>query len=171
MSACSLKRCLFPTLSYLNFVHLFYLLINNYVDIFCFIMTPLSSKFIYIGKTSTVIFYFNATQTYMMRGGQNVRKTNASHCSCYRNNDRWRYGWVKKSSVKKFYIFNHTASQAWSQSTACLLLNLGSTCHIDTGLKVGLPLQKKCVICFDESPLKMMKNVFYFTWKAVVVLI
>ena len=81
LSACSLKRCSFPKLSYLNFVHLFYLLINNYVDLFCFIMTPLSSKFIYMGKTSTVIFYFNATQTYMMRGGQNVRKTNACHCS------------------------------------------------------------------------------------------
>ena len=35
-------------------------------------------------------------------------------------------------------------------------------------LKVGLlPSQtKKCFICFNESPLKMMKNAFYFTLKA-----
>ena len=36
---------------------------------------------------------------------------------------------------------------------------------------VGLsPFQKNCVICFIESPLKMMKNAFYFILKAPFVL-
>ena len=34
-------------------------------------------------------------------------------------------------------------------------------------LKVGLPPSKKiCAICLIESPLKMIKNVFYFVLKA-----
>ena len=38
-------------------------------------------------------------------------------------------------------------------------------------LKVGLSTSKKnCGICFIESPLKMMKNVFYFILKALFVL-
>ena len=38
-------------------------------------------------------------------------------------------------------------------------------------LKVGLsPSKKMCVICFIESPLKMMKNAFYFVSKALFVL-
>ena len=38
-------------------------------------------------------------------------------------------------------------------------------------LKVGLsPSKKNCVICFIESPLKMMKNAFYFILKALFVL-
>ena len=38
-------------------------------------------------------------------------------------------------------------------------------------LKVGLsPSKKNCVICFTESPLKMMKNAFYFILKALFVL-
>ena len=37
--------------------------------------------------------------------------------------------------------------------------------------KVGLsPSEKNCVICFIESPLKMMKNAFYFILKALFVL-
>ena len=37
--------------------------------------------------------------------------------------------------------------------------------------KVGLsPSKKICVICLIESPLKMMKNVFYFILKALFVL-
>ena len=35
-------------------------------------------------------------------------------------------------------------------------------------LKVGLsPSKKKCFICFNKSPLKMMKNAFYFILKAL----
>ena len=35
-------------------------------------------------------------------------------------------------------------------------------------LKVGLsPSKKNCVTCFIESPLKMMKNAFYFILKAL----
>ena len=37
--------------------------------------------------------------------------------------------------------------------------------------KVGLSsFKKNCFICFNESPLKMMKNVFYFILKALYVL-
>ena len=37
--------------------------------------------------------------------------------------------------------------------------------------KVGLsPSKKICVICLIESPLKMMKNAFYFILKALFVL-
>ena len=37
------------------------------------------------------------------------------------------------------------------------------------GLKVG-PFKKKNFICFNDSPSKMMKNVFYFILKALFVL-
>ena len=37
-------------------------------------------------------------------------------------------------------------------------------------LKSGSHLPKNCVICLIESPLKMMKNVFYFILKALFVL-
>ena len=38
-------------------------------------------------------------------------------------------------------------------------------------VKVGLsPFKKNCAICLIESPLKMMKNVFYFNLKALFVL-
>ena len=38
-------------------------------------------------------------------------------------------------------------------------------------VKVGLPPPKeKCVICLIESPLKVMKNAFYFILKALFVL-
>ena len=38
-------------------------------------------------------------------------------------------------------------------------------------LKVGLsPYKEKYFICFSESPLKMMKNAFYFILKALFVL-
>ena len=36
--------------------------------------------------------------------------------------------------------------------------------------KVELSSSKNCFICFNESPLKLMKNVFYFTVKALFVL-
>ena len=37
--------------------------------------------------------------------------------------------------------------------------------------KVGLsPSKKACVICLIESPLKMMKNIFYFILKVLFVL-
>ena len=38
-------------------------------------------------------------------------------------------------------------------------------------LKAGFSVsKKKCVICFIESPLKLMKNAFYFILKALFVL-
>ena len=36
--------------------------------------------------------------------------------------------------------------------------------------KVGLSLSKKKIICFNNSPSKMMKNSFYFILKALFVL-
>ena len=43
--------------------------------------------------------------------------------------------------------------------------------HQMIALKVGLSTFKKiCIICFIESPLKMMKNAFYFFLKALFVL-
>ena len=36
--------------------------------------------------------------------------------------------------------------------------------------KVGLSLFKLKIICFNDSPLKMMKNTFYFISKAIFVL-
>ena len=39
------------------------------------------------------------------------------------------------------------------------------------GIKVRLsPSKKICVICLIESPLKMMKNAFYFILKAIFIL-
>ena len=39
------------------------------------------------------------------------------------------------------------------------------------GIKVRLsPFKKICVICLIESPLKMMKNAFYFILKAIFIL-
>ena len=40
----------------------------------------------------------------------------------------------------------------------------------DVTLKSDSHLPKQCVICFIESPLKMMKNGFYFILKALFVL-
>ena len=38
-------------------------------------------------------------------------------------------------------------------------------------VKVGLsPSKESCLVCFNESPLKMMKNAFYFILKALLVL-
>ena len=36
-------------------------------------------------------------------------------------------------------------------------------------LKVDSHLPKNCFICFNEGPLKIMENVFYFTLKALLV--
>ena len=56
---------------------------------------------------------------------------------------------------------------------AFLSLKIGSQFVMSyvKSVKVGLSLsKKKCVICFIESPLKMMKNAFYFILKALSVL-
>ena len=42
---------------------------------------------------------------------------------------------------------------------------------LENKLKVGFsPSKKNCVLCFIESSLKIMKNVFYFVLKALFVL-
>ena len=46
----------------------------------------------------------------------------------------------------------------------------GKSNFLPISFKVGLSLSKNnCVICFIESPLKFMKNAFYFTTKALFV--
>ena len=35
---------------------------------------------------------------------------------------------------------------------------------------IGLSPWEKCVICFNANPLKIIKNAFYFTFKALFVL-
>ena len=58
-----------------------------------------------------------------------------------------------------FFTFNHQNYSRWL------------TVYHGKLLKVGLSSsQKNCVICFIESPLKMMKNGFYFILKALFVL-
>ena len=53
----------------------------------------------------------------------------------------------------------------------------GTSCFNLTGNKLTLvfkvgpsPSKENCVICLTESPLKMMKNVFYFVLKAFFIL-
>ena len=62
-------------------------------------------------------------------------------------------GNIKQINIKKrtYYLFND-------------IINIKN-------LKVGLSFSKKnCVICFIDSPLKIMKNAFYFILKPLFVL-
>ena len=53
-----------------------------------------------------------------------------------------------------------------SFSVSVLVLIISKVCF-----KVGLsPSKKVCVVCLTESPMKMMKNIFYFILKAFFVL-
>ena len=57
------------------------------------------------------------------------------------------------------------AHSYFQQTYAPMFLRLDLTAR-----KVGLsPSKKTCVTCFIESPLKMMKNAFYFIVKALFV--
>ena len=50
----------------------------------------------------------------------------------------------------------------------CVIINIGICSYI---FKVGLsPSKKNIFICWNESPLKMMKNAFYFILKVLFVL-
>ena len=58
-----------------------------------------------------------------------------------------------------------------SKKTMQLLNIEHETKHVDNELKVGLsPFKKKIVFSVIKSPLKMMKNAFYFIVKAFLVL-
>ena len=50
--------------------------------------------------------------------------------------------------------------QSWMVITTLFQIMLKSYSHP----------QKNCVICFNENPIKVMKNAFYFTLKALFVL-
>ena len=54
----------------------------------------------------------------------------------------------------------------------CIKQHLSNICSsIHERVKVGLsPSKNICVICLIESPLKMMKNAFYFILKALFIL-
>ena len=41
--------------------------------------------------------------------------------------------------------------------------------NIWTNFKIGLSLQKICFICFNEIPLQMMNNAFYFILKVLFI--
>ena len=65
------------------------------------------------------------------------------------------------------YFLNILQGQASGFHTLTCLLNSWK----DSVFKVGLsPSKKNFVICLIESPLKMMKNDFYFVLKAFFVL-
>ena len=58
-----------------------------------------------------------------------------------------------------------------SYHSSNLLLIAFETMRLLQTFKVGLsPSRKNCVICFVESPLKIMRNAFYFILKALFVL-
>ena len=49
-------------------------------------------------------------------------------------------------------------------------LSFQKTRATETGNKVGLsPFKENCVVCFNESPLKVMRDAFYFILKAIFV--
>ena len=68
-----------------------------------------------------------------------------------------------------FWIYNFTVTQFPGNSFPYnkILISLKENLLP----KVGLSLSKKlCFICFNESPLKIMKNAFYFMLKAIFIL-
>ena len=75
----------------------------------------------------------------------------------------------KDNKLHGEYFFSTLDISRLSAGTGILIF-----CIIDLLLgiiKVGLlPLKKNCFICYNESPLKIMKNVFYFILKGLFVL-
>ena len=105
------------------------------------------------------------------------------------NGENWHYLTVKKlpgilrgitsNHKEDFYCLNcfrsyRTKNKLEEHKKIC---ENHDYCHVEmptkdnNTIKVGFsPSQKNCVICFIESPLKMMKNAFYFISKALFVL-
>ena len=80
--------------------------------------------------------------------------------------------WKAKFTSRKQYLFGllfprnakktHTEKDILQAFLLCLKRNVSQT------FKVGpSPSKKNCVVCFNESPLKMMKIIFYFTLKLI----
>ena len=64
----------------------------------------------------------------------------------------------------------HLMKWVWMQA-GLLVLKFNDRCEAKGNIKVGLsPSKKMCIICLIESPLKMMKNAFYFILKALFIL-
>ena len=92
----------------------------------------------------------------------------------------FQYGFrSSRSTADLLTVVSERIARAFNRSGATLVVTLDASKTFDrvwhTGLlhklKVGLSSSKKiCVICLIESPLKMMKNAFYFTLKALFVL-
>ena len=62
---------------------------------------------------------------------------------------------------KKLYFFLESTRQ---------ILKVSKSNKKSQPFKVGLSPSKNCFICFDESPLKVMKNPFYCILKVLFVL-
>ena len=82
----------------------------------------------------------------------------------------------RKSERTRYIIYNLPADKGKSTVTLNRKnylkkymdnINIGPYQLFKAGL---LPSEKKCVVCFIESPPEMMKNAFYFILKALFVL-
>ena len=76
----------------------------------------------------------------------------------------------KPGSIKKLFleISQNSQENMWKNLFSNKVADFRSISSI---MKVGLsPSGKNCVICFIESPLKIMKNAFYFILKALFIL-
>ena len=69
------------------------------------------------------------------------------------------------------YWLNFTKAENENQYLTNLTNNITFKMYLYVSLKVGLsPSKKNCVVGFIESPLKIMKNAFYFILKALFIL-
>ena len=87
----------------------------------------------------------------------------------------------RSSSFASVYLFGSTFSKVLltlakllSVINRNILIRIGFIIifitWVPTGLKSDSYLPKNCFICFNESPSKLMKNVFHFILKALLVL-
>ena len=76
------------------------------------------------------------------------------------------------SRYSSFFICSvHFEETSFKQNLKCYLVKLNLIYCKGYWFKVGLSTSKKVVfICFNESPLKVMKNAYYFMLKAPFVL-
>ena len=83
---------------------------------------------------------------------------------------------MQQSNLNKRYCLIEGLTGRWVIKSAfeTLLIHVYSYIYMsnfDHWLKVGFsPSKKKILMFFNESSLKMMKNAFYFIWKALFVL-
>ena len=82
-------------------------------------------------------------------------------------NSKWQVMWT----YHKFFSKPHAHTSSCRPNAAEVKLKVLLLSDNVLSLKVGLsPSKKICVICLIDSPLKMMKNAFYFILKALFIL-